>query len=891
MFKTKLAQEVWESKYRYGDETPLGTFERVARAVASVEKDPDYWYPRFLKTLVKFELGPALYTQEVPEDLRTKPGDVVRELIPVGLKATFGGRITANAGTHYTGTTLMNCFINGPVSDARISYYRSSPGLVLSTNPALRDYVDVDIMTEETPDNLANIFLSLLEAAETLKSEGGYGMNFSFIRPRGSIIKGVGIKHPGVVRYLSLWDTMADVIVMGDNDGYRDQLQNLLDTDAGTAQKIGDKIKKMARKGAMMAVLDVSHPDIEEFVRAKQTPGVLTKFNISVLVDDAFMSAVYHGETYDLTFNGEVHKRVRARDLYDLIMQSTYNRAEPGILFRDTMNLGNPLAYLGEVNATNPCGEIPGNADISTVCLLGSLNLPMYVNPDRSFDWDTYSEDVMVFARMLDNINDLSHMPLPQYEWAMRNIRQYGMGVNGEGSALYMLGISYGSPQHLLFNQQINFLKENLSWQASALLAKEKGTFPAFSQRFFETEWYKNAELLPRTRELMETYGVRNGKTTTNPPLGNSSVLCDNVSNGIEPVFAHSYNRTYIVSEWPLGLNRDNIKEFFQEVKQGDATVWQGEWLGVRYHYEPHNRGLCAIEVVEDYGYRWVRENYPEEFWEYDDPHNGADAIIPGYMVTAGDLSVMDHVRVQATVQRNVNQSISKTINVPNDYPFEDFKQLYIEGWRQGLVGITTYREGSMESVLSRVEEAKFTRGTEIIRRDLKLPDEFINGPMKVIKREGQKFYLHFSYLPEDIDQIFPVVLWIKTNNHGTIKQANAVVSSVVELLESYGIDHELLLDQRAKLYDTQVPSDRVARIISMALRHNVPIPNIVAALDRVPDVFVTDLVFVVKKFLSEQVEDGTPVQGVSCSACQGSQVIFESGCTKCLDCGASNCG
>lgn len=195
-----------------------------------------------------------------------------------------------------------------------------------------------------------------------------------------------------------------------------------------------------------------------------------------------------------------------------------------------------------------------------------------------------------------------------------------------------------------------------------------------------------------------------------------------------------------------------------------------------------------------------------------------------------------------------------------------------------------------MEAVLAQVGEAKFSRGPGIISRDIKLPEKFLNGPTQIIRREGQKFYFHFSYLPEDTQQIFPVALWIETNHEGTIRQANAAVDTLLCLLKDTGVDEGLIRDHQTKLSNNP-PHMRLGKMISMALRHNIPIPNIVASLDRVPEVYVTDLLFATKKFLAAQIEDGTPVQGISCAACSGGQVVFESGCTKCLDCGASNCG
>lgn len=878
IFQTSLARQNWESKYRYGDESPLETFKRIAKSLASVEENQDYWYEKFLQMMIKID----------------------DEGNAVGLKNTFGGRITANAGTEYQGTTLMNCFINGPISNATIQYERKIPG----TNQT----IPVKYRTN-SPDSLKNIMLALLEQAETLKSEGGYGINFDWIRPRGSIIKGIGIRHPGVIHYMDIWDKVASVIVMGDNDGYKDTVKNYLEGD----EELVVKLKKQARKGAQMAVLSVWHPDIEEFIRAKQEPGKLTKFNISVMVDDRFMKAVETDDFYDLWFPEEVdqpknyedvvglafansvdadfyvdlydrffvkkvYKRVKAKELYELIMTSTYNRAEPGVLYYDNMQRNNPLAYLGPINATNPCGEIGGNPSTSTVCLLGSVNLTQYVNPDRTFDWEQYEEDLAVFSRALDNVNDLTNNSLPQYNWATENVRQYGMGINGLGSTMLMMGIGYNSDEAVEFTRKVTQLKEEITWKTSALLAEEKGTFPAYNEGFLSTHWFTEfTTISDDTKDLIRKHGVRNGKTTTNPPLGNSSVITDMVSNGIEPIFMMEYQRTYIADRWPEGLTKDNVRDVLIESNQGDEVVWKGNYNGVDYLYEPHNRGLCITEPVRDYGYQWILDNYPEE-------------LNSNYLVTTPELHVNDHVKIQEVVQRNCNQSVSKTANIPNDYSYDNFKDLYMEAWKKGLNGFTTYRDGTMGAVLSKVEDSKEDNQPEVIKKDLKLPDEFINGNMSIIKREGQKFYMNFSYLPEDINQIFPIAIWIQTNNGGEIREANEAVKIIVDLLEKFEIDPELIEIQKEKTKGNP-GFMRVSKMISMALRHNIPLVNIVAALDRVPDVYVTDLIFAIKKFLSSKIKDGTEVLGVLCSVCESSNIIFESGCTLCKDCGASNCG
>jgi ribonucleoside-diphosphate reductase alpha chain len=1198
LFRTGLARENWESKYRYGNETPLETFERVAKALASVEEEQvrDYWYLKFLKTMIRFdENGNA-----------------------VGLKNTFGGRITANAGTDYQAATMINCYINGPVSNAKISYKKTAANGV---------EIPVDIETQGAPDSLSNIMLTLLEQAETLKSEGGYGINFGFIRPRGSIIKGIGIKHPGVIHYMDIWDKVAGVIVMGDNDGYKDTLTNYLE---GLSEDVTVKLKKQARKGAQMAVLPIWHPDIEEFVRAKQEPGRLTKFNISVLVDDAFMNAVDKDEFYDLHFNGTVRKRVKARELYDLIMTSTYKRAEPGILFYDNMQANNPLAYLGNVEATNPClakgtlvstknglvpvedisegdeietvlgfgavktveihenypvyrvnfsdgssirataghifhtkfgsesrkrwdsdttlldlapgtlvrkidykfdvsknpnatrdmgllyglylgdgsarpdgknfnisvnsledntfifdlftrlgieyrvdesegntekvyasnsdrvreifntigvgfskdvdiplivntnrqfaygvidgllssdgnvnlsaryvqvrfkntntivhellrhlfrlvnadykmyesgyagdqstiygrsvirsldifegiidndsilnmyhylggishpeknqklksavvnnqlngvrwatkivsiepdgfdtvydlfeetsdtwiaggfvhrgcGEVPGNPLTTTVCLLGSINLTQYVNEDRTFDWNQLTEDIPIFLRALDNVNDLSYHPLPQYDWATRNVRQVGMGINGLGSAFYMMGIKFNSPEGFEFLENLSYLKEDLLWKSSALLAKEKGKFPAYTDDFLRTNWFTNFNHLSyQTLDLIKEYGVRNGKVSMNAPNGNTSIICDITSNGIEPVFMYEYQRTRIVDSWPSGLTKENIRDILPETKAGDAIVWKGSYNGQVYYYEPHNRGLCVIEPVRDYGYQWVMDNYPEDI------KNNYD-----YLVTTEGLSVYDHVDSQAIIQRKLSQSVSKTINLPAGYPFEKFKTLYKYAWNKGLIGCTTYVAGSMESVISAVDSEPEEQEQDQVLDDVIMPAEFYNGETSVVKRKGNKFYIHFSYATKNKKR--PIAIWINTNTQASIKHTNQAVNVLLDLAKSKGIKQSHIDDVKDKIKDNSA-NNRLARAVSFCLRHRVPIVDIVIELDRLEEVYVTDLVFAIRKFLSSYVKDGTRVEGRSCNNCGSSNIEFSGGCSTCKDCGASNC-
>lgn len=819
-----------------------------------------------------------------------------------------------NAFTLSGGVYTGNCFVAGPVSDATIEYDRP-----VSNS---EESIEVSLESEQTPDNLTNIFLSLLEAAETLKSEGGYGVNFGFIRPRGTLIEGVGIRHPGVVSYMEMWDKMSEIIVKGDNDGYEDELTDHLEDPEDTANKLE---KAMPRKGAMLAALPVWHPDIEEYIRSKQQAGRLTKFNISVLIDDKFMRAVENDDFYELHFDGKVHKKVKARELYDLIMESTYSRNEPGILYLDNANRYNPILYLGPNTASNPCGEVTGSSymnkhynpdpyleeylddeehhlGFTTVCLLGSINLTQFVNEDRTFDWDAYKETISTFARMLENVNDIDMAPLPAYRWAIEKIRQYGMGINGLGSTLYMLGKKYGSDEAVAFTEKVNALKDELTMRESALLAKERGPFPMYDERYLETPYFQeHCKASEETKELVREYGIRNAKRLTNPPLGSSSVICDNVSNGIEPVFNHEYERTVIADEWPEGLNRDNVEDKLDKIQVGDATAWRGEYNGKVWYWEPHNRGICFIETVRDYGYDWVKEHYPEDIEEDAD-----------YLETSDTLNIDDHVRMQKVVQDHLDQSCSKTANLPNDYPFEDFKSLYKDAWEAGLVGFTTYRAGTMETVLDSTEEQEsdedefsslldlyVDRGcvppdvstTEdgVIVRDINLPDEFSNGKTRKVRADGNKYYIHLSYLPGD-DQ-FPVAFWVHSNElqDKEYVSLNRAVKSVTKLLINMGVDMDIVLDYRDKISEDAHHS-RLGKMISMALRHNVGLPNIVSSIQDIEGDYIASTLTAVRKFLKEKIEDGTEVRGATCESCGSENIVFESGCDKCLDCGASSC-
>ncbi len=477
-----------------------------------------------------------------------------------------------------------------------------------------------------------------------------------------------------------------------------------------------------------------------------------------------------------------------------------------------------------------------------------------------------------------NNVNDLTYAPLPSYQWVIDNLRQVGMGINGLGSALMMLGIPYNSTEAVEFTKKICQIKENLTWQVSAELAKEKGTFGAYKKELFEaTEYFSSDRINNQTREMLRKYGARNAKTTTVPPLGNSSLLSDVTSNGIEPVFLLEYERKVICQKWPEGLNADNVKTVLKKYKEKDFEYWRGTYNLIQYYYEPHNRGLCEINIVRDYGYQWLLDNFPDK------DHSG-------YAVTTKELKIEDHLNIQAVVQHFNNQSTSKTCNLPNKYPFEDFKGLYIKAWKLGLNGFTTYREGSMESVLSDINRAA---KREIISKDIKLPDVFVNGPTSIIKREGKKFYLHFSYLPEDSELKFPVVMWIYTNakyQPEELRVCNKASRNLAKLALGCGVAQAIVKETVDKAKE-DYPHNRLGRMVSLCLRHNIPREDILVNLMGIDGDNISTLLTAVRKFLSKTLADGIVLKGIKCPKC-GGRVVMEGGCHRCIDCPDYNaCG
>ena len=565
-FAAPIAEQIWDMKYRFkkADGTPLDqsvedTWRRIARSLATVEKDADAWEERFYHALEDFKFLPA-------------------------------GRITAGAGTERR-VTMFNCFVMGTI-----------------------------------PDSMGGIFDMLKEAALTMQQGGGIGYDFSTIRPKGADVLGVAADASGPLSFMDVWDAMCRTIMS-----------------AGS------------RRGAMMATMRCDHPDIEDFITAKSDAARLRMFNVSVLVTDAFMEAVKADGPWELTFGDKVYHTVNARDLWNKIMQSTYDYAEPGVIFIDRINEMNNLNYCEDIAATNPCGEQP--LPPYGACLLGSINLARLVkNPfeaDADLDPVAMTDLVATAIRMMDNVVDTSQFPLSQQEKEAQMKRRIGLGVTGLADALLMTGLEYGTDEAAAKTEEWMKAIARASYLASVELAKEKGAFP-----LFDADPYLSSgnmmQMDDDVRDAILEHGIRNALLTSVAPTGTISLYAGNVSSGIEPVFAYAYTRKVLQ-------------------KDGSRTE----------------------EEVVDYAVQMWRDKF-------------GDKELPEYFVNAQTLSPAAHVKMQSAAQKWIDSSISKTINCPEDISFDEFKDVYMTAYETGCKGCTTYRPNDVTgSVLSVSEEKK----------------------------------------------------------------------------------------------------------------------------------------------------------------------------------------
>ncbi|PRY22999.1 ribonucleoside-diphosphate reductase class II [Aliiruegeria haliotis] len=661
------------------------------------------------------------------------------------------------------------------------------------------------------PDDMGGIFDMLKEAALTMQQGGGIGYDFSTIRPRGADVKGVAADASGPLSFMDVWDAMCRTIMS-----------------AGS------------RRGAMMATMRCDHPDIEDFITAKSDPARLRMFNMSVLVTDAFMEAVKADGPWELQFDGKVYHTVQARDLWNRIMQSTYDYAEPGVIFIDRINAMNNLAYCETIAATNPCGEQP--LPPYGACLLGSINLARLVSAPfedaAEIDEGALDELVTTAVRMMDNVVDASRFPLEQQAQEAQAKRRIGLGVTGLADALLMVGLRYGSEEAARQTSRWLHRIARAAYLASVDLAREKGAFPLFdAEKYLESGALQNMD--EDVREAVRTHGVRNALLTSIAPTGTISLYAGNVSSGIEPVFAYSYTRKVLQ-------------------KDGSRTE----------------------EEVVDYAVQMWRDKY-------------GDRDLPSHFVDAQTLAPSDHVRMQAAAQKWVDSSISKTINCPEDIDFDAFKDVYMQAWDSGCKGCTTYRPNDVTgSVLSVSETTDATpeadQGADVIylSEPLDRPQALEGNTYKVKWPDSE----HAIYIT--INDIVlngtrrPFEVFINSKNMEHFAWTVALTRMISAVFRRGG-DVSFVVEELKAVFDPR----------GGAWMQGKYVPSILAAIGGVIERHLISIDFIEGEGLglksdpeAERVAVGDRPKGPACPSCGQYDLRMVEGCMTCMNCGHSKC-
>ena len=659
------------------------------------------------------------------------------------------------------------------------------------------------------PDSMGGIFDMLKEAALTMQQGGGIGYDFSTIRPKGAPVHGVAADASGPLSFMDVWDAMCRTIMS-----------------AGS------------RRGAMMATLRCDHPDIEDFIEAKSDAARLRMFNVSVLVTDPFMEAVKSEEDWDLVFDGQIYKTVSAKELWDKIMQSTYDYAEPGVIFIDRINKANNLNYCETIAATNPCGEQP--LPPYGACLLGSINLARLVETPfeagAALNETLLAELVGTAVRMMDNTVDASRFPLPEQESEAQNKRRIGLGVTGLADALLMVGSRYGSDEAAALTEKWLHLIARHAYLASVDIAKEKGAFPLFEADAFLASG--TMQMMDKdVRDAIATHGIRNALLTSIAPTGTISLYAGNVSSGIEPVFAYAYSR---------------------KVLQKDGTRTE--------------------EEVVDYAVQMWRDKF-------------GDAELPEYFVNAQTLAPEDHVKMQAAAQKWIDSSISKTINCPEDISFEAFKNVYMQAYEQGCKGCTTYRPNAVTgSVLSVSEQSEDTpeldSGADVIYMS-----EPLDRPQSL---EGRTYKLkwpdseHAIYLTIN-DVIMngsrrPFEVFINSKNMEHFAWTLALTRMISAVFRRGG-DVSFVVEELKQIFDPR----------GGAWIKGKYIPSILAAIGGVIETHMIATGFLEgegtglkQDYLANQASVSSEKP---CPSCGQYDLQMMEGCMTCVSCGHSKCG
>jgi ribonucleoside-diphosphate reductase alpha chain len=701
------------------------------------------------------------------------------------------GRIIAGAGTGRT-VTLFNCFVMGTI-----------------------------------PDSMGGIFENLKEAALTMQQGGGIGFDFSTLRPRGAPVKGVGADASGPLSFMDVWDAMCRTIMS-----------------AGS------------RRGAMMATLRCDHPDIESFIEAKREPGRLRMFNLSVLVTDPFMAAVKEDAPWNLVFDGVVVKTVQARELWDKIMRATYAYAEPGVIFIDRINRMNNLHYAETIQATNPCGEQP--LPPYGACDLGSINLARLVQhpfeANAHLDLDRLRAIVPLAVRMMDNVIDVSKFPLPQQEHEAKAKRRIGLGVTGLADALIQCNARYGTQAAVSLTESWMREIRRAAYLASVEIAREKGPFPLYDRdKYLAGESIKALE--PDVQAAIAAHGIRNALLTSIAPTGTISLLADNVSSGLEPVFSFTYTRRILM---PDGSRKE--------------------------------------EEVSDYAYRLYKRL------------KGENAALTDAFVDAQRLTPGEHVVMQAAVQKYIDSSISKTINVPEDIAFEAFKDIYIEAYDTGCKGCTTYRPNAitgsvlevkptvdaepelpLEEPAPRPADPFEAGGVVYMTKPLDRPEALPGQTYKVRWPESDHaIYITINDVIQD-GRRRPFEIFINSKNMDHFAWTVALTRMISAVFRRGG-DLSFVVEELKAVFDPRGGQWMSGRYV----------PSLLAAIGEVIEEHMIDIGFMpsTKQRREGKIEPAELRQVVNadarlrqCPKCGEASLVRQEGCDVCVSCAYSKCG
>ena len=708
------------------------------------------------------------------EDKRAYYANEFYELMVSG-KLMPAGRFLANARLNSPMKNLMNCYVLG-IGDSMVEIY--------------------DTMSDD---------------AMVGKMGGGVGIDFSPLRPKGASISKGG-ESSGVLSFMEIFDASAKAIHTGGQ-----------------------------RRAAHMGVLRCDHPDIEEFVTYKHgdVNGRLTQFNISVGITDEFLTAVENDTDWDLVFEGKVYKTIKATYLYSLIIQNMYTYNEPGVLFLDTVNRMNNGWYMYQLSATNPCGEEPLPAGGS--CCLSSLNLSEFVTDpfteQACFDMEGFVSAIHTGVRFLDDALEASEYPLPSIREQVLSERRIGLGFTGLGDMLIKMRLKYGSEESLEAGRVIAEVLCIESYSASVELAKEKGAFPTYDQRFLDSSFMN---VLPYNLKAdIKTYGIRNIALNTCAPTGTTSLsLGNNCSSGIEPVFAMSYTRN---------------------VRQPDDT-----FIGEKIYSKVM---LEYLEATND--------------------GSGNTVAIPDYFVTSDEVSIDASLQMQAVFQKYVDASISKTITLPDTFTEEEYHGLILKAWKLGLKGITTYNpKGALKPILVKDSEDTKSdwRDVSVVKNSVKRPQE-LPCDVHTIQVNHQPISVLVGKLDSEPYEVFLTRDQSHIDTIGKIKSGLMVKRGSKKYDLMFG-DGRVAISEISKTDEDDLFI--LCRMVSLALRHRIPLEFIIGQLNKTSkfDALSKSLARVLKKYI----KDGEAVVSHPvCPVC-GDKLVFQDGCVLCQSCGWSKC-